>query len=92
MGMGLGPAAGAGRRRAAAGQRPFEAGGADGARAQVRMGFPQRNAEGVEGVAFLGAECRLGAGGFTCPRCRARVVELPSWCGGAAARGRPCGA
>jgi len=51
-----------------------------GARAQVRMGFPQRNAEGVEGVAFLGAECRLGAGGFTCPRCRARVVELPSRC------------
>jgi len=82
--------------RAAAAQPPasgpFEAGGADGARAQVRMGFPQRNAEGVEGVAFLGAECRLGAGGFTCPRCRARVVELPSRCGGAAARGRPCGA
>ena len=42
------------------------------------MGFPQRAAEGAEGVAFLGAECRLGAGGFTCPRCRARVVELPS--------------
>lgn len=48
--------------------------------AQVRMGFPQRNAEGFEGVAFIGAECRLGAGGYTCPRCRARVAELPSRC------------
>ena len=48
--------------------------------AQVRMGFPQRNAEGFAGAAFVGAECRLSAGGYTCPRCRARVAELPSRC------------
>lgn len=45
------------------------------------MGFPQRNAEGFAGAAFVGEDCKLGAGGFTCPRCRARVVELPSRCG-----------
>ena len=50
------------------------------ARAQVRMGFPQRNAEGFAGAAFVGEDCKLGSGGFTCPRCRARVVELPSRC------------
>jgi len=40
--------------------------------AQVRMGFPQRNAEGPRAAAFLGAECKLQAGGFTCPRCKVR--------------------
>ena len=53
------------------------------ARAQVRMGFPQRNAQGFAGAAFVGEDCRLGSGGYTCPRCRARVVELPSRCGAA---------
>ena len=42
------------------------------------MGFPQRNAEGPCAAAFLGAECKLQAGGFTCPRCKVRSgVQLP---------------
>ena len=37
---------------------------------QVRMGFPQRSAEGAAGQAFVGQDGRLQAGGFTCPRCK----------------------
>mmetsp|Transcript_11153 Transcript_11153/g.33448 ORF Transcript_11153/g.33448 Transcript_11153/m.33448 type:complete len:453 (+) Transcript_11153:338-1696(+) len=50
------------------------------AASMVRMGFPQRNAEGVEGQSFIGSDARLGSGGFTCPRCKARVSELPGAC------------
>lgn len=46
----------------------------------VRMGFPQRNEEGAAGRSFLGSDARLAAGGFTCPRCRAIVAELPGSC------------
>ncbi|CAK0742284.1 hypothetical protein CVIRNUC_001385 [Coccomyxa viridis] len=46
----------------------------------VRMGFAHRNPDGIDGTAYIGAECKLGTGGFTCPRCRARVVELPCSC------------
>ncbi|KAK9828063.1 hypothetical protein WJX81_007161 [Elliptochloris bilobata] len=59
---------------------PPPARAADAAASLVRMGFPQRNAEGFAGAAFVGADCKLGDGGYTCPRCRARVVELPSSC------------
>ena len=31
-------------------------------------------------VAFVGPDCLLQSGGFTCPRCKARVVDLPSTC------------
>ena len=44
------------------------------------MGFPQRAADGPTAVAFVGPECLLQSGGFTCPRCKARVVDLPSTC------------
>jgi len=45
----------------------------------VEMGFAERNAEsGPPG--FVGPECRVESGGFTCPRCRARVREIPARC------------
>lgn len=44
------------------------------------MGFPQRAADGPTAVAFVGADCLLQSGGFTCPRCKARVLDLPSTC------------
>ena len=44
------------------------------------MGFPQRAADGPTAVAFVGPECLLQSGGFTCPRCKARVIDLPSTC------------
>ena len=47
---------------------------------QVRMGFPQKAADGPTAVAFVGADCLLQSGGFTCPRCKARVLDLPSTC------------
>ena len=34
------------------------------------MGFPQRNAEGAAGQAFVGQDAKLQSGGFTCPRCK----------------------
>ncbi|DBA94955.1 TPA: hypothetical protein ACH3X1_002481 [Trebouxia sp. C0004] len=46
----------------------------------VRMGFPQKAADGPTAVAFVGADCLLQSGGFTCPRCKARVLDLPSTC------------
>lgn len=44
------------------------------------MGFPQKAADGPTAVAFVGADCLLQGGGFTCPRCKARVLDLPSTC------------
>lgn len=44
------------------------------------MGFPQKAADGPTAVAFVGPECLLQSGGFTCPRCKARVVDLPTTC------------
>lgn len=38
--------------------------------AQVRMGFPQRNAEGQSAAVYVSAAARLAAGGYTCPRCK----------------------
>lgn len=35
---------------------------------QVRMGFPQQNAEGPAGIVFVGADCLPKSGGYTCPR------------------------
>ncbi|KAI7839973.1 hypothetical protein COHA_006294 [Chlorella ohadii] len=46
----------------------------------VRMGFPSRNPEAPGAAAFTGAECLLQPGGYTCPKCKARVAELPSQC------------
>eukprot|EP00884_Botryococcus_braunii_P004550 jgi/Botrbrau1/14096/Bobra.182_3s0041.1 len=46
----------------------------------VRMGFPQRAGEGEEAAVFVGEEVRLKSGSYTCPRCRARCLELPCQC------------
>lgn len=45
----------------------------------IKMGFPQRAAEGVISICSCHKEAKTG-GGFTCPRCKARVCELPSEC------------
>ena len=41
------------------------------------MGFANRNQDGVAGTAFIGKECKLSSGGFTCPRC---VVAFLAQC------------
>ncbi|GAB4822276.1 hypothetical protein N2152v2_009322 [Parachlorella kessleri] len=46
----------------------------------VKMGFPAKNSEAPGTAAFLGPDCELRAGGFTCPRCKSRTAELPSRC------------
>lgn len=45
----------------------------------IRMGFPQRGAEGVIAICACHKEVKAG-GGYTCPRCKARVCELPTEC------------
>mmetsp|Transcript_15614 Transcript_15614/g.46061 ORF Transcript_15614/g.46061 Transcript_15614/m.46061 type:complete len:458 (-) Transcript_15614:390-1763(-) len=46
----------------------------------VQMGFPQRSTEDQAGAVHVGADVRLMAAGYTCPRCKARAGELPSSC------------
>ncbi|XP_073050655.1 general transcription factor IIH subunit 2-like [Primulina eburnea] len=45
----------------------------------IKMGFPQRAAEGVISICSCHKEAKSG-GGYICPRCRARICELPSEC------------
>ncbi|KAK9127277.1 hypothetical protein Syun_016074 [Stephania yunnanensis] len=45
----------------------------------IKMGFPQRAAEGVVSICSCHKEAKVG-GGYTCPRCKARVCELPTEC------------
>nr|XP_024364305.1 general transcription factor IIH subunit 2-like isoform X2 [Physcomitrium patens] len=45
----------------------------------VRMGFPQRGAEDAVALCACHREVKMG-GGYTCPRCKARVCELPTQC------------
>ncbi|KAK9280014.1 hypothetical protein L1049_013699 [Liquidambar formosana] len=45
----------------------------------IRMGFPQRAAEGVISICSCHKEAKVG-GGYTCPRCKARICELPTEC------------
>ncbi|KAK1271999.1 hypothetical protein QJS04_geneDACA022043 [Acorus gramineus] len=45
----------------------------------IKMGFPQRGAEGVISLCSCHKEAKFG-GGYTCPRCKARVCELPTEC------------
>lgn len=45
----------------------------------IRMGFPQRAAEGVISICSCHKEAKVG-GGYTCPRCKARVCDLPTEC------------
>jgi transcription initiation factor TFIIH subunit 2 len=58
---------------------PPAAPGAAGA-SLVRMGFPARAPDAPGAAAFLGERAELRAGGFECPRCRARVAALPCQC------------
>lgn len=45
----------------------------------IRMGFPQRAAEGAISICACHKEAKIGVG-YTCPRCKARVCELPTEC------------
>ncbi|CAL9100504.1 unnamed protein product [Musa acuminata var. zebrina] len=45
----------------------------------IEMGFPQRGAEGVIAICSCHKDVKIG-GGYTCPRCKARVCELPTEC------------
>lgn len=44
----------------------------------IKMGFPQRAAENVISICVCHKEAK--GGGYTCPRCKARVCELPTEC------------
>ena len=46
----------------------------------VRMGFPQRAPEEDANAVYVGEVPVLHAGGYTCPRCKARTQELPCSC------------
>ncbi|KAF2300518.1 hypothetical protein GH714_013912 [Hevea brasiliensis] len=43
------------------------------------MGFPQRAAEGSISICSCHKEAKVGDG-YICPRCKARVCELPTEC------------
>ncbi|PHT59708.1 hypothetical protein CQW23_02071 [Capsicum baccatum] len=45
----------------------------------IKMGFPQRAAEGVISICSCHKEAKV-CGGYTCPRCKARICELPTEC------------
>lgn len=45
----------------------------------VKMGFPERGAEGVISICACHKEVKIG-GGYTCPRCQGRACELPTEC------------
>lgn len=46
----------------------------------VRMGFPQRSTDAASAAVYVGPDCVLQSGSYTCPRCKARVMELPCEC------------
>ncbi|KAH9671087.1 General transcription factor IIH subunit 2 [Citrus sinensis] len=45
----------------------------------IKMGFPQRAGEGSISICSCHKEVKVGVG-YTCPRCKARVCELPTDC------------
>ncbi|KAF9684024.1 hypothetical protein SADUNF_Sadunf04G0074700 [Salix dunnii] len=45
----------------------------------IKMGFPQRAAEGSISICSCHKESKVGEG-YICPRCKARVCELPTEC------------
>lgn len=45
----------------------------------IKMGFPQRAAEGSISICSCHKEAKVGAG-YTCPRCKAHACELPTEC------------
>jgi transcription initiation factor TFIIH subunit 2 len=44
------------------------------------MGFPPRSSEDPATAVFVGKECILRPGSYTCPRCASRSAELPTQC------------
>lgn len=44
------------------------------------MGFPPRSSEDPTQAVFVGKDCILRPGSYTCPRCAARSAELPTQC------------
>ncbi|MEW5303288.1 MAG: hypothetical protein WDW36_005994 [Sanguina aurantia] len=46
----------------------------------VRMGFPQRSSEDPAAATFVGPNATLASGSYGCPRCKAKVAELPCEC------------
>ena len=46
----------------------------------VRMGFPAKSSSAPGAAAFVGAECVLQPGAYVCPRCKARIEQLPAEC------------
>ncbi|XP_050368595.1 general transcription factor IIH subunit 2 [Argentina anserina] len=45
----------------------------------IKMGFPQRAAESSVAICSCHKEAKVGDG-YTCPRCKARICELPTEC------------
>lgn len=45
----------------------------------IKMGFPQRAAEGSISICSCHKEAKVGEG-YICPRCKARICELPTEC------------
>lgn len=45
----------------------------------IKMGFPQRAAESSIAICSCHKEAKIGEG-YICPRCKARVCELPTEC------------
>lgn len=45
----------------------------------VQMGFPQKETEGAISICSCHKEAKVG-GAYICPRCRARVCDLPTEC------------
>ncbi|KAM3290141.1 general transcription factor IIH subunit 2 isoform X1 [Capsicum chacoense] len=45
----------------------------------IKMGFPQRVAQGVISICLCHKEAKVG-GGYTYPRCKTRICELPAEC------------
>ncbi|GAB2213798.1 hypothetical protein Droror1_Dr00018114 [Drosera rotundifolia] len=44
----------------------------------IKMGFPQRSVEGVIAICLCHKEAKIG--GYSCPRCKARICDLPTEC------------
>lgn len=44
----------------------------------IKMGFPQSAAENSRAICACHKEVKIG--GYTCPRCKARICELPTEC------------
>lgn len=46
----------------------------------VSMGFPARGLRSEQCVVFVGEDANVCESWYTCPRCKANVVDLPTTC------------